>query len=132
MEGIAPHPKYPKTQVRPPMPWFALIQRLDRRCLVLIGALGIVGTGLGLWFVGVKQSPPDSDVLDLTGGVRTAIHRPADGHRQTERSRKTPNGRRCHAAVLSWLLFPASWLTLGGITISQDETVFVRGLPLGL
>jgi hypothetical protein len=80
MEGIVPHPKYPKAQVRSQMPWRASIRQLGRRRLALIAAIGIGGTGIGLWFFGAKQSPSDSGVLDLTDGVPTASHKTADGH----------------------------------------------------
>jgi hypothetical protein len=85
MEGIAPHPKYPKTQVRPPLIWLAGVRQLNRRRLAVIGVLGIGSAGLGLWFIGIKAAPPDSKVLDLTGGVPSAINGTVEGHRQTGR-----------------------------------------------
>jgi hypothetical protein len=85
MEGIAPHPKYPKTQIRPQRPWWAGVRQLSRRRLALIAALGLGGVGLGLWFIGIKPAPPDSEVLDLMGGVPSAIHRTPEGQRQTGR-----------------------------------------------
>jgi hypothetical protein len=83
MEGIAPHPKYHRIQVRSKVPWSTRIRKLGRRRLALIAALGIAGALIGLWFLGAKQPPADAEVLDLSDGVHTAIH--ADGHRQTGR-----------------------------------------------
>ena len=79
MEGIAPHPKYQRTQVCPPLPWWVRIRRMGRGRLALIAALVVGGAGFGFWFIAAKQAPADSEVIDLTGGGR--LHEAVDGHR---------------------------------------------------